>query len=631
MSTISRRVDNDNKYLPKDFQASDARELRSGDLTILYERGFLRSICFEETEIIRMIYFALRDHNWRTIDIRVKNEKIFSEEDRFIISYDAYQFWKGERIMTWHVRIEGLPGSSVVFSIDGVFDRPFLRNRAGFCVLHPLREVLDQPCEVTHPDGSVSKGNFPVYISPHQPFKNIRKLEWTTVDGVKARLDFQGDIFEMEDQRNWTDASFKTYCTPLSLPFPVQMNPGDSIRQKVSLSIVPETKIARNVDSGESTEVQLTPDPDLLSPWPRIGSCVPLDEITLSDRIIKRLSVSGLDHIRADILLSDPDCADRIKHSFQYSRETAIPIHLALYFSLDPEDEWRFFMEYVRDESITPASVSILTLEAPVTPLSVLSILPKIKAFFPGIPIGFGTPYYFTELNRNRPQDWVGLDFIVFSSSPQVHAFDTASMVETFEGQEATVESGRQFLPGLPVHVSPVSLFPRFNPDATAGGYGNLLHVNPPDERQYSLFVAGWTLGCLSALAKQKVSLIDFYEVAGSRGLCSSETVSPPYLIMRWLQTHAGRKYFSVSCKNPKEINCLGMACFAGRYILIANHSRQEQTANVPGFNLVLHWSMDKTNILSQIHEGGIKEINKPLEESRVILPPHSVVALRLS
>ena len=34
---------------------------------------------------------------------------------------------------------------------------------------------------------------------------------------------FNGETFEMEDQRNWTDASFKTYCTPLSLPYPIKI------------------------------------------------------------------------------------------------------------------------------------------------------------------------------------------------------------------------------------------------------------------------------------------------------------------------------------------------------------------------------------------------------------------------
>ena len=35
----------------------------------------------------------------------------------------------------------------------------------------------------------------------------------------------------MEDQRNWTDASFKTYSTPLSEPIPVTVKAGTRISQ----------------------------------------------------------------------------------------------------------------------------------------------------------------------------------------------------------------------------------------------------------------------------------------------------------------------------------------------------------------------------------------------------------------
>ena len=40
-------------------------------------------------------------------------------------------------------------------------------------------------------------------------------------------------LFEMEDQRNWTDASYKTYGTPLALPFPAEINVGHKINKAV--------------------------------------------------------------------------------------------------------------------------------------------------------------------------------------------------------------------------------------------------------------------------------------------------------------------------------------------------------------------------------------------------------------
>lgn len=42
----------------------------------------------------------------------------------------------------------------------------------------------------------------------------------------------------MEDQRNWTDASYKTFCTPLHLPYPVRVRKGVRIDQAVELGIL---------------------------------------------------------------------------------------------------------------------------------------------------------------------------------------------------------------------------------------------------------------------------------------------------------------------------------------------------------------------------------------------------------
>ena len=41
----------------------------------------------------------------------------------------------------------------------------------------------------------------------------------------------------MEDQRNWTDASYKTYSTPLDLPYSGYSGKGTIIKQSVTISI----------------------------------------------------------------------------------------------------------------------------------------------------------------------------------------------------------------------------------------------------------------------------------------------------------------------------------------------------------------------------------------------------------
>jgi hypothetical protein len=120
----------------------------------------------------------------------------------------------------------------------------------------------------------------------------------------------------------------------------------------------------------------------------------------------------------------------------------------------------------------------------------------------PAAKIGGGTNAYFAELNRARPPV-DALDLVCYSLNPQVHASDNASLVENLEAQAATVRGARRFAGTLPIAVGPITLRPRFNPNATGPGPETAPGALPPqvDVRQMSLFGAGWTLGSLKALS----------------------------------------------------------------------------------------------------------------------------------
>ena len=90
----------------------------------------------------------------------------------------------------------------------------------------------------------------------------------------------------------------------------------------------------------------------------------------------------------------------------------------------------------------------------------------QLAGYDPAALIGGGTNANFTELNRARPPV-EALDLLCYSINPQVHAFDNASLAETLAAQAATVASARQFAGGLPLAITPVTLRPRFNPNAT--------------------------------------------------------------------------------------------------------------------------------------------------------------------
>src|SRR6185437_7868534 len=92
------------------------------------------------------------------------------------------------------------------------------------------------PLGIIHLDGSVTSSRFPLLISPEQVAAGIAGLRYC-VNGIDTEITFQGEVFEMEDQRNWSDASFKTYCRPLSLPIPYRLNAGEIRRQEIHVRI----------------------------------------------------------------------------------------------------------------------------------------------------------------------------------------------------------------------------------------------------------------------------------------------------------------------------------------------------------------------------------------------------------
>ena len=105
----------------------------------------------------------------------------------------------------------------LTFTATAIPDGDFETNRCGFCILHPIVGLAGSPVSVEHTDGSVVETVLPELIDPWQPFKDMRAITHTVRDGLTAECRMEGDTFEMEDQRNWSDASYKTYVRPLAL------------------------------------------------------------------------------------------------------------------------------------------------------------------------------------------------------------------------------------------------------------------------------------------------------------------------------------------------------------------------------------------------------------------------------
>src|SRR3954471_19190992 len=188
-------------------------EWRSGPWSLEARGDELADIRHDGVLVLRMVRAVARDRDWGTVPAEVLSST--ATEDDLILELRLHGLGADLR-GTLAVQARG---ERLRIAFDGRSGTDFLRNRVGLVVLHPPT-AAGGPMTVVTPGGARSETRFPTSISPHQPAFDIARLEWTD-GGTACTLDFEGEVFEMEDQRNWTDASFKTYSTPLALPFPV--------------------------------------------------------------------------------------------------------------------------------------------------------------------------------------------------------------------------------------------------------------------------------------------------------------------------------------------------------------------------------------------------------------------------
>ena len=504
--------------------------LQAGPLSMVFEpqQGFLRYVRMGNCEVLRGVYVAVRDRNWGTVAPQMNHLSVTQTQDTFLVTFDVTCrereidfFWKG--------RLSGDADGTVAYSMDGEARSTFRRNRIGFCVLHPIPECAGRSCRVEKADGTAEQGAFPDAISPHQPFLDMRAISHEVTPGVWAEVRFEGDIFEMEDQRNWTDASYKTYCTPLVLPFPVEVTQGTAVFQSVTLKLPGELPRRTAGTSVQKRDVLIEATDQAAVPLPDVGLGLASHGTPLSGTEIERLRALNLAHLRVDLKLFEPEWMGMLERTAAEAEELGFPLEAALFLSDAAEDELGALSGAL--DRIRPRAVRWLIYHASensTTAPWVTLARRFLKRYDPGAVIGAGTNAYFTELNRERPPT-DALDFVCYSLNPQVHAFDNASLVETLEAQAWTVASARRFAGGLPIVVTPVTLRPRFNPNATgpepAPAPGEL--PSQVDVRQMSLLGAGWTLGSLKYLSQSQVGSVTYYETSGWRGVMETANGSP--------------------------------------------------------------------------------------------------------
>ena len=215
--------------------------LRAGALSAELVGADLRMVRMRGVEIVRRMTTALRDTDWGTARATVESISVDEEDDGFTV-HATVRHDLPEGSFRHSVAILGTSDGRLSYRICGAALQPLRTNRVGLCVLVPPCACEGRAYRCERDTGEVESDRFPDTVMPQSllangddrpPLAGIRKL---TLDaGGAIAFAFEGPPFCLEDQRNWTDASYK--CCPEDPPeLPVVLEPVDAVAQGVVVS-----------------------------------------------------------------------------------------------------------------------------------------------------------------------------------------------------------------------------------------------------------------------------------------------------------------------------------------------------------------------------------------------------------
>ena len=584
----------------RDKPPRQKRILTAGPIAVQLDGSDLRYVRLGDLEVVRRLYVGVRDLNWNTIAGELTNMQIERGSDSFRVQFDANHRQK-DIDFSWKGTIVGSADGTISYEMDGIAQREFRYAKIGICIHHPIKGTAGRPFTGQTQDGPIS-GTLPLTIGPQihlddgtdlPLFDPVESLGIDFGEGIRVQFDFEGDLFEMEDQRNWTDASFKTSSTPYSLGYVHEAQAGKRIRQRVVIRVA-GTPTSRKEQPG-SLRIELG-DP-IGRRLPDIGLGMASHGGSLSPREVELLRRLQLNHLRADLHLRESGYRSELARALDACQALNCGLELALFLDEEHIDELDELASLLSASSIPVQRVLVFHEREEVTKGSwVRLVRERLGPVLTNTAFAGGTNIYFNDINRHRPEI-EAMDAVSYSINPQIHAFDEASLVEALAGQTETVKSARAFCGNLPLIISPVTLKPRFNAVATQPEDSETSEKLPDqvDVRQMSLFGAVWTLGSIKNLAESGVGSITYYETTGWRGVMETEAGSPLpdkfpsrpgdifpiYHVLRDVGEWPSGELLGTRSSDPLSAEALVIRVDDATYMLVANMTPTQKQVTV--------------------------------------------------
>ncbi len=470
----------------------DTTRVTHAGFTLDLGRDAIRNITYDGAQIIDLLYTAIRPLDWSTLTADEHKEDVqVNGKDCVITITDSFT-----GVMTSQTRVT--LSASNVFTVDYELNglAEYSVNRWGICFClntadwmgssvltsegaYALKEDISPQLVV---DG-VIQGLFPASAEMHLVAPDKRF--------IKARS--SGKVLEAEDQRNWTDNTYKIYSGSLKEPRPFNIAKGSSWKQSVQFEVgAPNTSTA---DPGKILVREI-------EALPSIGLQFNEDSLLAADDLEKAFILLGIDHLRVN---EESLTAQKVITT----ASSGLILEAALLSSSSGEE---LKAEVLHLSKRVPDG-SRLLIQREGREVVDVNDLPENHSLNTYIP---GSDAYLVDLHKNKHEFGSSISY---SMAPSVHSSDKESIFKTLATQRESVEFAQENF-AAQVFISPITFSTRGNPESGHSRQERTKFADPELALSIrSIEGAAWTLGSVFALASANAFSGTWHELFGEFGV----------------------------------------------------------------------------------------------------------------
>ena len=594
--------------------------LRAGPLTMALQRGKLLHIRCGEHEIWHGVAFVFRDVDWGTPEPVIEQVELAQRPDGFRVRLEGH--FPVLPVIRLHIDIEGSGAGAgdwrLHFTAEAVPSADILCNRIGLCVMHPM-SVQGARVEIEHSDGRRSRSTFPTRIPPWPPFMLIRAVRHEWSEGHWARCELAGDSFEMEDQRNNSDASFKTYSRSNMMPRPYRLQAGVAIRHSADL-FVPTRGLSTPAHRPAPVAIGVG---DIAGSLPMVGIEIAASDADAPAEVHAALRLLRPSHLHLSLNNTNDSVNWTGISALLASAKTRLRLDLNNADSSPANGALEALSAALATARVVPESIAVFPSDQ--------RTIDAARQAFPASAIGGGSAHFFVQLNRTEGLGDV--DFLSFTTSPIVHGADDGAVMLSLQSLPSMVQTLHARHPQRPIRIGPSTIAVRNSPlgkqPQTDGTRRVALAAQDP--RCRGLYGAAWALGYVAQFAHAgAVQALTLMSLGGPSGIVQRLTGAgllrhPAYFVLARLG--AAARVCSVSVSDLTRVAALALDRDGGRELLLANLTGEPVDIHLDA----RRWAASaRVSILDAdcANQGWLSCSTSPLASTPLRLPPYAIGCL---